>query len=164
MDQIAQNKDNIYNLRLYSVYGPGTDWRYRFINNACAKVALEMPIKIPPIGKCDYLHIDDLCRVVEYYIRNFKTLPKNPDICSGDVLSPEEIVRRIKEVTPVKDVIPHHVVSPTVSRSQSCGENYFGNPSFVNYLPVTLTSIDEGIKELINFYKANQPDIEQFVY
>ena len=54
MDQITQNKNNIYNLRLYSVYGPGTDWRYRFINNVCAKAALDLPIKIPRINKCYY--------------------------------------------------------------------------------------------------------------
>ena len=37
MDQVTQNKNNIYNLRLYSVYGKGTDWRYRFIKSSCWK-------------------------------------------------------------------------------------------------------------------------------
>jgi nucleoside-diphosphate-sugar epimerase len=164
MEQITQNKKNVYNLRLYSVYGIGTDWRYRFINNACAKVALGMPIKVPRINKCDYLHIKDLCRIVEYYMWNYKDLPKSCDICSGDVLSPEQIINYIKDVSSVKAVVPHNKVSSTVSRSYSSAEDYYGNPNFVKSLPFTLTSVSEGIKELIDFYSRYRPDAAEFVY
>lgn len=164
MDQIARNKNNIYNLRLYSVYGIGTDWRYRFINNACAKVALDMPIKIPRINQCDYLHVKDLCRVVEHYMWNYRDLPKSSDVCSGDVLSPEQIVNHIEEISPVKAVTTHNRVSSTVSRASSSTENYYGNPDFVKSLPITLTSVSDGIKELINFYRESQPNAAEFVY
>jgi GDP-L-fucose synthase len=164
MNQVVQNKSNIYNLRLYSVYGVGTDWRYRFINNACAKAALNMPIKIPPINKCDYLHINDLCRVVEYYMNNYKDLQKSQDICSGDILSPEDIVNHIKKIVPVKEVVRYDTVSPTVSRAPSCGENYFGNSNFINSLPFALTPIYLGIKELVSFYKQAQPNPSEFIY
>jgi len=164
MDQVAQNKNNIHNLRLYSVYGVGTDWRYRFINNACAKAALGMPITIPPIGKCDYLHVIDLCQIVRYYIDNPKKISKSEDICSGDVLSSTEIVEHIREAAFVSDIILHNVVSPTVSRAKSCREAYFGNSDFVNSLPFVLTPLNDGIKELINFYEKNPPNREEFVY
>jgi GDP-L-fucose synthase len=164
MDQITQNKDNIYNLRLYSVYGVGTDWRYRFINNACAKTALRLPIKIPRINKCDYLHINDLCQIVEFYIHNFKAIPKSRDICSGDVLSTEEIVNYIKNIVPICDTIPFNEVSSTVSRAPSCGESYFGHPDFVSSLPITLTPIGEGIRELLEFYETYPPNPNEFVY
>ena len=164
MTKYAQKTENIYNLRLYSVYGPGTDWRYTFINNSSAKAALGQPIRVPRIGKCDYLHINDLCNIVEYYILNFKNLPKSRDICSGDVLSTEEIINYIKEIIELKEVIPHNKVSSTVSRSQSSLEAYFGDPNFVSCLPVTLTPVEEGIRELINFYQSSQPDPSLFVY
>ena len=164
MDQITQNKKNIYNLRLYSVYGVGTDWRYRFINNASAKIALDMPIKIPRIGKCDYLNINDLCKIVEHYVENFDSLPRNPDICSGDVLSAEDIIECIKEISPVMAVTYHDKVSSTVSRSKSSTENYYGQSDFVKSLPLELTSMRQGIKELIEFYKQNKPDPNEFVY
>ena len=164
MNQITQNKNNIYNLRLYSVYGIGTDWRYRFINNACAKVALDMPIKIPRINKCDYLHINDLCRIVEYYMWNYRDLPKSSDICSGDVLSPEQIINQIEEISPVKAVSTYNRISPTVSRAPSSTENYYGNPDFVKSLPITLTSVSEGIRELIGFYRDYHPNAAEFVY
>ena len=164
MDQITQNKNNIHNLRLYSVYGIGTDWRYRFINNACAKVALGMPIKVPPISKCDYLQIKDLSRIVEYYMHNHKELPKSCDICSGDILSPDQIINYIKEISPIKGVVSYNKVSPTVSRSESSTENYYGNSDFVNSLPVLLTPVHDGIKELIDFYNHHRPDPAEFVY
>ena len=164
MDQVAQNKSKIYNLRLYSVYGIGTDWRYRFINNACAKVALGMPIRVPRIGKCDYLHIDDLASVVEFYIHNFKDLPKTSDICSGDVLSPEEIIQQISQSGAVVGVERHNKVGSTVSRSKSCSEDYFGDTGFIKSLSIKLTPTRDGIRELIDFYKHNQPDPKEFVY
>jgi nucleoside-diphosphate-sugar epimerase len=164
MDQVTRNKDNIYNLRLYSVYGEGTDWRYRFINNACAKVSLGMPINIPKINKCDYLHIKDLCNVVEYYINNYKILPKSSDICSGNVLSPEEIVKIIKNIAPVSGVKYRNSVTPTVSRSNSSQEAYYGDSNFVSSLPITLTGISDGIESLIKFYSNNIVDYEEFVY
>jgi len=164
MDQAAQNKDNIYNLRLYSVYGIGTDWRYRFINNACAKVALGMKIAIPPIGKCDYLNINDLCRIVKHYIDNRQKMPKSEDICSGNLLSPMEIVEYIKSVASVDGVVLHQGVSPTTSRAKSSKEDYFGNSDFVNSLPIALTSLKDGIKELVAFYEENRPNPKEFVY
>ena len=164
MDQLIQNKDNIYNLRLYSVYGIGTDWRYRFINNACAKVALGMPIKVPRISKCDYLHINDLCQAVELYIENYKYLPKRSDMCSGDVLTPDEIIQHIKKIAFVEDVIPHNTVTPTVSRSQSSKQEYYGDPGLLKLMPFNSTPISTGIKELIEYYKKEQPDPKQFVY
>jgi GDP-L-fucose synthase len=164
MNQITQNKKNIYNLRLYSVYGLGTDWRYRFINNACAKAALKLPISIPKINKCDYLHIKDLCKIVEYYIANFEALPKTNDICSGNVLSPEEIVNIIKETISITGVKHHKTVSPSVSRSKSSQKDYYGDSNFVNSLSIDLTPTSDGIKELINFYSDNKPDAKQFVY
>jgi len=164
MDQIAKNKNNIYNLRLYSVYGEGTDWRYRFINNACAKVSLGMPISIPKINKCDYFHIKDLCNVVEYYITNYLVLPKSSDICSGDVLSPEEIVKIIKNLTQVQSVKYHDSVTSTVSRSKSSQEAYYGDSSFVASLPIELTNISDGIDNLIKFYSTNLVDYREFVY
>lgn len=164
MDQVTLNKSNIYNLRLYSVYGIGTNWRYRFINNACAKVALGMPIKIPYIGKCDYLNVNDLCRVVEYYIHNYSDINKSQDICSGDVLSTEDIVGCIKEITPTTSVLSQHHISPTVSRCGSSNEDYFGCSDFSNSLPFSLTPLGEGVEELINYYKENKPNPDEFIY
>ena len=164
MDQIAQNKDNVYNLRLYSVYGVGTDWRYRFINNACAKVSLGMPIKIPKINQCDYLNVVDLCKIVKFYMHNFKNIPKSCDMCSGDVFTPEKIVEIINEVKPVLDVQYHDKVSPSVSRSKSSLQAYYGDPAFVASLPVTLTPMRQGVRELLDFYKSNKPNPSEFVY
>jgi len=164
MDQLTQNKSNIYNLRLYSVYGIGTDWRYRFINNACAKIALGMPIKVPRINKCDYLHIDDLCKVVKHYVESYEYLPKSSDICSGDVFTPDEIIEYIKEIAFVKGIVPHNTVTATVSRSQSSDQEYYGDPGLLRLLPFNTTPISVGIRELIEYYKKEQPDPNQFVY
>ena len=166
MDQAAQNSNNIFNLRLYSVYGIGTDWRYRFINNACAKVANNMPITIPKINKCDYLNVKDLCKIVDFYVNNFKIISKSNDICSGDFILPDEIISVIKQVVHTShiEIKYHNTVSSSVSRAKSSDKEYSGDPTFVKSLPIDMTSLYDGIEELINFYSNKQINLKEFVY
>jgi hypothetical protein len=95
---------------------------------------------------------------------NYRDLPKSSDICSGDVLSPEQIINYIKDISPVKAIISHNRVSSTVSRAPSSTENYYGNPDFVKSLPLTLTPVSKGIRELIGFYRDYHPNAAEFVY
>ena len=74
MSKYAESTDNIYNLRLFGVFGKFDDWRYRFISNACCKAVLDMPITIKQNSVLDYLYIDDLVKITKWFIEN---KPKN---------------------------------------------------------------------------------------
>ena len=65
MNKYAQLNSNIYNLRVFSVFGKYEDWRYRFISKACCCAIMDLPIIINQNVVYDFLYIDDLVRLFE---------------------------------------------------------------------------------------------------
>ena len=84
MTKHALLSDNIFNLRLFGLFGEHDDWRYRFIPIACCKAVLGLPITIRQNARFDYLYINDLIKVVEWFIHN-KPEHKVYNVCSGEV-------------------------------------------------------------------------------
>jgi GDP-L-fucose synthase len=70
MNELTLLSNNIYNLRLYGVYGEGDDWRYRYISNMCVKIALNQDITLPYEMFGSFIYIDDLIRIINYVIKN----------------------------------------------------------------------------------------------
>lgn len=66
----ALRSDNIFNLRLFGIFGPGEDWKQRFISNAIVKALLELPITIRQDRIMDYLDVADLATPVMWAIDN----------------------------------------------------------------------------------------------
>lgn len=62
--------DNIIQLRLFGIYGEMENYRYKFITNAVVKNLLHLPITINQNVFFDYMYIDNLLNVVEFYIEN----------------------------------------------------------------------------------------------
>lgn len=59
---------NIYNLRLFGIFGKYEKWQQRFISSAICKVICGYPITIRQDRVMDYLHIDDLEKIVDWAI------------------------------------------------------------------------------------------------
>jgi GDP-L-fucose synthase len=85
MNQVARSSDTIYNLRLFGVFGPHDDWRTRFIPNACGHAVLGLPIRIDQDRRLDFIHIDDLIRILRWFIHH---RPRRHDynVCSGTAM------------------------------------------------------------------------------
>ena len=61
MSKSCKYLDNIYDLRLFGVFGKYEEWERRFISNAICRVLKGMDILIHKNIFIDYLWIDDLC-------------------------------------------------------------------------------------------------------
>ncbi len=64
-----ETNSNIINLRLFGVYGKYEN-ESRFITYAINKNLTKKPIEINQNVVFDYLYIDDLCKIVEYFVKN----------------------------------------------------------------------------------------------
>lgn len=62
--------DNIYNLRVFGLFGKYENWRTTFISGACCKALKGFPITIRQNVYFDYMYIDDFCKIVEWFIKN----------------------------------------------------------------------------------------------
>lgn len=82
MNKHAEKSDNIYNLRLFGVFGRYEDWRIRFISNACCNAILDKTVTINQNVFFDYLYIDDLINITGWFMKN-NTDEKSYNVCTG---------------------------------------------------------------------------------
>jgi len=65
-----EKSDNIVQLRIFGAYGEYEDYRFKFISNAIVKNLLELPIVINKNVFFDYIYIDDLVEMIDWFIHN----------------------------------------------------------------------------------------------
>jgi UDP-glucose 4-epimerase len=58
----------IYELRLFGVFGPHEDWRVRFISNACCRALWDLPVIMRRNVFFDYLDVADLARILGRFL------------------------------------------------------------------------------------------------
>ncbi len=98
ISKYAQRSRNIYNLRLFGVFGKYEDWEIRFISNACCKAVHGLPITIKQNLLFDYMHIDDLVKITEWFIRHSPG-EKVFNVCTGKTHSLLTLAKKILAVS-----------------------------------------------------------------
>ena len=90
---------NFYNLRIFGCFGPDeTDTR--FVKSAIRNVKLGKPIEIHQNRYMDFIYIEDLCKVVQYYIENIskKVLAKDINLCYNANKSLLDMANKINNI------------------------------------------------------------------
>ena len=147
------NSKNIYNLRLFGIYGKYENWTCKFISNICCKAIKGVPLTIRQNVFFDYLYIDDFLRILDYFLEN---TPKYKDynICTGkgiDLKTLAEIVRKISN----KD-LPIYICKEGLAREYT-GSNLrlISEIGDYEFLPE-----EKAIEKLYSWYEENQDNIE----
>lgn len=65
-----EKSDNIVQLRIFGAYGEYENYRFKFISNAIVKNLLKLPIVINKNVYFDYIYIDDLVKMIDWFIHN----------------------------------------------------------------------------------------------
>lgn len=65
VDKIIRASSNIYNLKIFGIFGKYEQWERRFISNCCCRAIKGLPLKIRKNLYFDYLYIEDFCRILE---------------------------------------------------------------------------------------------------
>lgn len=138
---------NIVNLRLFAVFGKYEDWRYRVVSNYCCKALLNQPIVIPHNKKFDFLYVDDLVKIVKWFIDNscrFKVY----NICSGQAFEFRTIAEKVLEISGKKLSI--------IVKNESSIEYSGDNTLFLNEIKdFQFTPLEIAIEKLYEWYKKN---------
>ena len=140
--EIEKHNGNIVNLRIFGCFGP-TEESARFIKGSINRVFADKPITIHQNKRMDYFYIDDLKKVVSYYIEMCDNpIPKTIDMCYDNEMSLLDIARKIKDLTEssVDIIIENDIGAPS----------YIGVPFELASLNLNLSGIDLGIQETIN--------------
>jgi UDP-glucose 4-epimerase len=154
MAKYAELCSNIYNLRLFGVFGKYDDWRTRFIPNACCHAVLGLPIRIDQDKAYDFLHIDDLVKIVRWFIEQ-KPKEKIYNICTGYSLDFKTIAEKIIGISGKKLAID--------LKAPGRGQEYSGsNIRLLSEMAgFRFSSFDEKLKDLYSWYEANKNIIKK---
>ncbi len=141
----ARQSENIYNLRLFGVYGPHEDWRTCFISNLCCKAIYGLPLTIRQECVFDFLCVDDLMQPI-CDLLDSTPLHHDYNLCTGKPVHLTEIAEIVREISG-KD-LEIQILNP--------GENleYTGLPErFEKEYGLTMTGLQQGIERLYHFYE-----------
>lgn len=94
----ARESRNLYNLRLFGIFGRYEEWQSKFISNLCCKAAYDLPLTVRQNCMFDFLYIDDLIPVVIWFLEH---TPRYHDynVCTGQPVDLVSIAKTVLEVS-----------------------------------------------------------------
>lgn len=148
------NSEKITTLRLFGVYGKHENYLFKFISNVIVKNLLKMPIEIGQNVYFDYLYIDDLVKIVGYFIEHDAKF-RDYNVVSGEVVDLIEIVKIINKISDYKSRI--------IIKNKGLNLEYTADNSRLRrVIPnLMITPIDEGIRKLYRWYKIHLQEIDK---
>jgi len=140
---------NIINLRLFGVFGKYEDFLIRFISYSCIRALDKLPITIKQNVNFDYLYINDLVRIVKWFIEN-ESGNKCYNICTGITHELETLAQKV--IAASGEQIEINISKEGMGREYS-GNNY----RLLNQIQdFEFSVMDDSIKELFKWYKENK--------
>src|SRR4030066_1887116 len=68
-----QKADKMIDLRIFGIFGKYEDYAIRFISNMICKALFDLPLTIKQNRKFDYIYVNDLMPILDYFIQNTAT-------------------------------------------------------------------------------------------
>ena len=153
------NCDNVFNLRVFGLFGKYENWRKTFISGACCKSIKGIPITIRKNAFFDYLYIEDFCKIMEWFVDN-EPFYHTYNLVSGKKIDLISIAKYINEISGKK--VPIYVCNEgfsneyTASNKRLLGQ--IGEYEFQN--------IYNSIESLYKYYQSieNEIDLQSLLY
>ena len=98
MNQFARKSSNIYNLRLFGVFGRYELWQIKFLSNLCCKAVYGLPLTIRKDCYFNFLYVDDLVKITDSFIN---ITPKHHDYnaCHDNEYLLSDLAKMVVEVS-----------------------------------------------------------------
>lgn len=145
---------NVVDLRIFGIYGKYEDYAIRFISNVICKVLFDLPITIKQNRKFDYIYIDDLMPVLDYFIMN-DSKHNSYNVTPDESVELLFIAKLILEIS--KKKLDIQVLYEGMGLEYS-GDNSLLKNELTNF---NFTSLYRGVESLFNWYKENNNLIDR---
>jgi len=149
---ILKKKRNIYNLRVFGIFGKYEDYRRRLISNNICRLLCGMNVSLNKNAFFDYMYVNDFSKIVEmFFDRNPEHSTYNT--CTGEVIDFLKITKIINETDGRG--------KPIEIKQEGNNPEYSGDGTrfFEEFGPINFTKPEVSIKELYNWYK-NESNLE----
>jgi len=152
--QLSKGNKKIVTLLPFGIFGPGEDYRFKFISNSIVKNLLGMPIKIKQNAVFDYLYILDLIEIIKFFLNNNKhygdfNLTTTQSISLTGIIN---IINKISDKPSKVSVI-----------NKKMNFQYTGsNEKLMKAIPkLHISSYGDSIKRLYQYYSRNYKNIDK---
>lgn len=149
MNLIARQSRNIYNLRLFGIFGKYELWNIKFLSGLCCKALFDLPLTVRRDCYFDFFFIEDFGRVVEWFIENE---PDHHDynICQGKPYLLSELAEMVKKISG-KDL-------PVTLLSQERNVDYCAdNARLVSQITdLHITPMKDALQQLYHYYDVHR--------
>lgn len=155
INQMIEKSDNIYNMRLFGIFGKYEYYPVKFISLACCKAIKGLPLAMRQNVYFDYLWIDDFCRMLEYFLHHepqFHTY----NMVSGKKISLEEICKHVLKISGKE--LPVYICKEGLANEYTAS-----NARFLNECKdFRYTPMEKAIEELYQWYDEREEQIELY--
>jgi GDP-L-fucose synthase len=157
ISKYIEDESKFYDLRIFGIFGKYEDFTMRLISNLICKSLLNKPLTINQNRIFDYLYIDDLFHILDFFIENDSDNTAF-NLTQDNSISFVEIAEKIQQFTSNK--LPINI------KQEGLGLEYTGNNSRLKeFFPnIEFTTIDKAIQELWNWYSQNKEMLQPFEY
>jgi GDP-L-fucose synthase len=154
INKYTERAENIFNLRLFGVFGKYEDYQIRFISQTCCRAIYDLPITINQNVNFDYTYIDDVVEITDWFINN-QPKYKSYNICTGNTYNLLELAEKILTISG-KNL---HIRI----MKDGMGKEYSGdNAKLISEMnSFSFKNIDECIRDLYNWYSVNSVDSDK---
>ena len=153
-EKVIAHCSNIYDLRVFGIFGKYEDYAIRFISNAICKVLFDLPISIKQNCKFDYLYVNDFMPILDWFVQNepkYQAYNITPD----SSISLYDLAVIVREVAGK----PLH---PIVISQEGMGLEYSGdNSRLKSEFDLNLTPLALAIRDLYIWYSGNKGQLDK---
>lgn len=152
--KLSQGNKKIVTILPFGIFGPGEDYRFKFISNSIVKNLLGLPIKIRQDVIFDYLYINDLITIIKSFLKNQK-VSGDFNVSTTESISLKEISEIINKISVKSSLI--------TIKNKNYNFQYTGsNLKLIKTFPhLKITSYEEAIKDLYLYYSSHLESIDK---
>ena len=152
--RIIEQSENIYNLRIFGLFGKYENWKTTFISGACCKALYRLPITIRQNVYFDYLYINDFCKVINWFVENTPKY-KTYNITSGNRIDLCSIAQFVNNAVGYDN--------PIFIGKPGLGNEYTGcNQRLLDeYFEFKPEDISVSIKDLLGYYESTLESVDK---
>lgn len=156
VNQIIASSDNIYNFRLFGIFGKYEYWKTKYISNICCKSLKGLPLSIRRNCYFDYLWIDDFCQMLESFIHLDKPKHHVYNAVRGEKIDLLGLAHIVNEIADDKREI-------FVCQEGYANEYTASNARIMEELPdMKYTDMKTAVSRLYSWYKEHLDDIDTY--
>ena len=139
-DLLEYERANIINFRLFGCFG-SKESSTRMIKHSIKRYINKKPIIIHQDKEMDYFYVQDMCKVIDYYIDNFDNgLPRDINLCYNKKTT-------LKKIANIVNSLNDHRVD-VIIENKEFSNAYTGDGSKLQNLGLRFRSLKENIKDM----------------